>query len=107
MLDKGKYYRVDKDTLRAALPRQMPQVDLTRGGDKGMEIAIADMTTLGYIKKVPDGVIDFRLLTRHAEELTAAWKPGRSAEAAGPIAGRATRRPRARRRARPRIRGRL
>ena len=24
ILDKGKYYRVDRDTLRAALPRQMP-----------------------------------------------------------------------------------
>ena len=49
-------------TLRAALPRQLPQVDLTRGGDKGMQIAIADMTTLGYIKKVPDNVMDFRQL---------------------------------------------
>ena len=27
-----------------------------------MGIAIADMTTLGYIKTVPDGVIDFRFL---------------------------------------------
>lgn len=62
VLDKGKYYRVDGKTLRAALPRQMPQVDLTRGGDKGMAIAIADMQTLGYIKKLPDTVIDFRFL---------------------------------------------
>ena len=63
VLDKGKYYRVDGKTLRAALPRQMPQVDLTKGGDKGMAIAINDMTTLGYIKKLPDGVIDFTYLT--------------------------------------------
>jgi len=62
VLDAGKYYRVDKDTLKAALPRQTPQVDLTRGGDKGMEIAVADMVTLGYMKKAPDGVMDFRLL---------------------------------------------
>ena len=62
VLDAGKYYRVDKDTLKAALPRQAPQVDLTRGGDKGMEIAVADMVTLGYMKKAPDGVMDFRLL---------------------------------------------
>jgi ABC-type nitrate/sulfonate/bicarbonate transport system substrate-binding protein len=62
ILDKGKYYRVDKETLTASLPRQQPQVDLTRGGEKGMEIAIADMVTLGYLKKAPDGVIDFRLL---------------------------------------------
>ena len=61
VLDAGKYYRVDKDTLKAALPRQTPQVDLTRGGDKGMEIAIADMVTLGYLKKAPDAM-DFRLL---------------------------------------------
>ena len=45
VLDAGKYYRVDKATLNAALPRQMPQVDITRGGDKGMEIAVADMVT--------------------------------------------------------------
>ena len=43
VLDAAKFYRVDKATLAAALPRQMPQVDLTKGGDKGMEIAIADM----------------------------------------------------------------
>jgi NitT/TauT family transport system substrate-binding protein len=61
ILDKGKYYRVDRETLRASLPRQLPQVDLTRGGDKGMEIAINDMLTLGYIKKVPE-VMDLRLL---------------------------------------------
>jgi NitT/TauT family transport system substrate-binding protein len=61
ILDKGKYYRVDRDTLKAALPRQTPQIDLTRGGDKGMEIAIADMVTLGYLKKAPDAM-DFRLL---------------------------------------------
>jgi ABC-type nitrate/sulfonate/bicarbonate transport system substrate-binding protein len=62
ILDKGKYYRVDRDTLRAALPRQMPQVDLTRGGEDGMRIAIKDMTTLGYIKQVPATLIDLRFL---------------------------------------------
>jgi NitT/TauT family transport system substrate-binding protein len=61
VLDKGKYYRVDKATLRASLPRQLPQVDLTRGGDKGMEVAIADMRTLGYLKSTPE-VLDLRLL---------------------------------------------
>lgn len=61
VLDKGKYYRVDKATLAASLPRQLPQVDLTRGGDKGMEVAINDMLTLGYVKKVPE-VLDLRLL---------------------------------------------
>jgi NitT/TauT family transport system substrate-binding protein len=61
VLDKGKYYRVDKATLRASLPRQLPQVDLTRGGDKGMEIAIADMRALGYLKTTPE-VLDLRLL---------------------------------------------
>jgi NitT/TauT family transport system substrate-binding protein len=61
LLDAGKYYRVDKATLAASLPRQLPQVDLTRGGDKGMEIAIADMRTLGYLKHTPE-VMDLRLL---------------------------------------------
>ncbi len=61
VLNKGKYYKVDADTLRAALPRQMPQVDLIDAA-KGMELAISDMVTLGYLKKVPDGVVDFTLL---------------------------------------------
>lgn len=61
VLDAAKYYRVDKTTLAASLPRQLPQVDLTRGGDKGMEIAMADMRTLGYLKSVPP-VLDLRLL---------------------------------------------
>lgn len=61
-MDKGKYYRVNRDVLAAALPRQLPQVDLTRGGDKGMEIAINDMVTLGYLKRSPEGLMDFRYL---------------------------------------------
>ncbi len=39
-----------RKSLTAALPRQMPQVDITKGGDKGMEIAVADMVQLGYLK---------------------------------------------------------
>jgi NitT/TauT family transport system substrate-binding protein len=62
ILDKGKYYRVDKDTLRAALPRQRPQVNLVGAGEQGMQTAIKDMTALGYIKKVPPNLIDFRFL---------------------------------------------
>ncbi len=62
ILDKGKYYRVNRETLTAALPRQMPQVDLTQGGEQGMEIAIKDMVALGYLKKMPENVIDFRIL---------------------------------------------
>ena len=61
-MDKGKYYRVTREVLTAALPRQMPQVDISRGGDKGMEIAIADMVALGYLKRAPDGLIDLRFL---------------------------------------------
>jgi len=61
ILDAGKYYRVDKDTLKAALPRQLPQVDITQGGAKGMEIALADMVQLGYIK-TPPNIIDTTLL---------------------------------------------
>ena len=62
VLDASKYYRVDKETLRAALPRQMPQVNLIGAGEAGMRTAIADMTTLGYIKTVPGNLIDFRFL---------------------------------------------
>jgi NitT/TauT family transport system substrate-binding protein len=63
MLDAGKYYRVDKATLTAALPRQKPQVDITQGGAKGMEIAIADMVKLGYLKSAPQ-IIDTTILTQ-------------------------------------------
>ena len=62
VLDSSKFYRVDKDTLKAALPRQMPQVNLIGAGEAGMRTAIADMTTLGYIKNVPSNLIDFRFL---------------------------------------------
>ena len=62
VLDSAKLYRVDKDTLKAALPRQMPQVNLIGAGEAGMRTAIADMTTLGYIKNVPGNLIDFKYL---------------------------------------------
>jgi NitT/TauT family transport system substrate-binding protein len=62
VLDASKFYRVDKETLRAALPRQRPQVNLIGSGEEGMRVAIADMTTLGYIKSVPANLIDFRFL---------------------------------------------
>jgi len=62
VLDASKFYRVDKETLRAALPRQMPQVNLIGAGEAGMRTAIQDMTTLGYIKSVPANLIDFRFL---------------------------------------------
>ena len=61
ILDAAKFYRVDKATLAAALPRQMPQVDITQGGTQGMEIAVADMVKLGYLKTAPQ-IIDTTLL---------------------------------------------
>ncbi len=61
VLDAAKFYRVNKEVLTAALPRQMPQVDITKGGDKGMEIAVADMVQLGYLKSPPP-IIDTKLL---------------------------------------------
>lgn len=61
ILDQGKYYKVDTPTLRAALPRQMPQIDLLDAA-KGMELAISDMVTLRYLSKVPQGVVDFTAL---------------------------------------------
>jgi NitT/TauT family transport system substrate-binding protein len=61
VLDAAKFYRVNKETLAAALPRQMPQVDITKGGEKGMEIAVADMVQLGYLKTTPQ-IVDTKLL---------------------------------------------
>ncbi len=61
ILDKGKYYKVDFDTLKGALPRQKPQVDLI-AAEKGMDIAIGDMVTLGYLKAAPKSVTDFTIL---------------------------------------------
>ena len=63
VLDAAKFYRVNKQVLTAALPRQMPQVDITKGGDKGMEIAVADMVQLGYLK-APPKIIDTTLLVQ-------------------------------------------
>lgn len=61
ILDRGKYYKVDGPTLRAALPRQMPQIDLLDAA-RGMELAISDMVTLRYLTRVPEGVLDFAAL---------------------------------------------
>jgi NitT/TauT family transport system substrate-binding protein len=61
VLDEGKYYKVDFETLKAALPRQKPQVDLI-DAEKGMDIAIEDMVTLGYLKQAPKSVTDFSIL---------------------------------------------
>jgi NitT/TauT family transport system substrate-binding protein len=61
VLDAAKFYRVNKEVLTAALPRQMPQVDITKGGAKGMEIAVADMVALGYLKSPPQ-IVDTKLL---------------------------------------------
>src|SRR5215475_14070040 len=61
VLDAAKFYRANKETLTAALPRQMPQVDITKGGEKGMEIAVTDMVQLGYLKTPPQ-IVDTKLL---------------------------------------------
>jgi len=61
ILDAGSYYKVDKETLTAALPRQPPGVDL-RAGVSGMNKAIEDMVELGYMKAVPQDIIDLSLL---------------------------------------------
>jgi len=61
VLDAAHYYKVDKETLRAAIPRQPPGVDL-RNGVKGMDTAINDMVSLGYLKTKPANVVDLSLL---------------------------------------------
>ena len=69
VLDAAKFYRVDKATLTAALPRQMPQVDITKGGDKGMEIAVADMV---HARLPQDAAADHR---HHAAQASARLTP--------------------------------
>jgi NitT/TauT family transport system substrate-binding protein len=61
LLDEKKYFRVDRNILREAIPRQLPGVDL-RKGVPGMELAIDDMVKLRYIEKKPENVVDLRLL---------------------------------------------
>jgi NitT/TauT family transport system substrate-binding protein len=63
LLDEKKYYKVDKATIGSALPRQMPGVDL-RQGVNGMNVAINDMVSLGYIKKKPENVVDLSILEK-------------------------------------------
>ena len=50
MLDASQVLPRRQGHAAAALPRQMPQVNLIGAGEEGMRTAIADMTTLGYIK---------------------------------------------------------
>ncbi len=61
LLNEKKYFRVDKVVLGAAIPRQLPGVDL-RKGVAGMELAIDDMAKLKYIEEKPQNVVDLRLL---------------------------------------------
>jgi len=67
LLDANHYYKVDKETLKGALPRQPPGVDL-RNGVKGMETAISDMVSLGYLKTKPANVVDLSLLNEVIQE---------------------------------------
>ena len=67
LLDKNKFYRVDKDILAAAIPRQPPGVDL-RAGVPAMLNAVKDAVDLGYLKEVPERVVDLRLLNEVVHE---------------------------------------
>lgn len=67
LLDTGHHYKVDGDTIAAALPRQPPSVDL-RPGLKYMTKGVEDMVKLGYLKKVPENVIDLSILERVVAE---------------------------------------
>jgi NitT/TauT family transport system substrate-binding protein len=61
ILNRGHYYKVDKATLTAAIPRQLPGVDL-RAGVKGMNTAIDDMLRLKYLDHKPANVVDLSIL---------------------------------------------
>ncbi len=73
VLDQGKYFKVDRETLHDAIPRQPPGVDL-RKGQKGMEIAVSDMMDLGYLKKKPSDVVDLTILAQVASEISQSQK---------------------------------
>lgn len=60
-LDKGRYYKVSREILAKALPRQLPGVDLTQS-EEAMNYAIADMLELGYLKNKPANVVDLSIL---------------------------------------------
>jgi ABC-type nitrate/sulfonate/bicarbonate transport system substrate-binding protein len=61
LLSKGNYYKVEPSVLLYAFKHQ-PKGALLKPNVSGMMIAIADMTTQGYIQKPKDDVVDIRLL---------------------------------------------
>lgn len=67
ILDAGKHFKVDKETLAEALPHQPPGVDLRRGLP-GLQKAVGDMVKLGYIKSIPSGVVDLSILEEVTKE---------------------------------------
>ena len=72
----GGFYKVDKESYTAALPRQLPGVDL-RNGVKGMNKAIGHLVELGYMKEAPKDLVDLTLLEeviKEEEEAAAADK---------------------------------
>jgi len=77
LLDTGHHYKVDRDTIAAALPRQPPSVDL-RPGLKYMKKGIDDMVKLGYLKQVPEDVLELGIL----EEVVKEWE-AKKAEGGG------------------------
>jgi len=67
----GGFFKVDRATYTAALPRQQPGVDL-RKGVKGMNKAIGHMVDLGYLKAAPKKLVDISLLEEVIKEAKAA-----------------------------------
>ena len=63
----GGFYKVDKESYKAALPRQLPGVDL-RKGVKGMNKAIGHLVELGYMKAAPKDLLDLSLLEEVIKE---------------------------------------
>jgi hypothetical protein len=53
--DDGKYYRMDKATLTAALPRQMPQVDISKGGATNMSFHLKELDRANVLSATRQG----------------------------------------------------
>ena len=70
----GGFYKVDKESYIAALPRQLPGVDL-RKGVSGMKKAVGHLVKMGYMKKAPENLVDLSILEEVIKEQEAAKGP--------------------------------
>ena len=61
ILERGKYYQVERDVLAAAI-QSMPRKVILRPNMEGVNTAIADLVSLGYMRRVSGVIYDSRFL---------------------------------------------